>query len=239
LAVALVNVGRYDEAVGHLEILRQHQPDDIDVLARLAICRHFSGQDREANALLDTVLAQRPNHGLALLTRGQMAQDKEQLEEAEEWFRQAAKALPYDYKAHWMLSQCLRKQEGKTKQAEAEEAYANQLLDRWSLFSDITVHQMSQNRNNPALFCEAGKLMFELGNPEGGKRLLRSALVLDQHYVPALTALADYYEKQGDGTTAEDYRRRAQQSAAQQTQDETRNANPRTAAAGAKQSEAR
>jgi tetratricopeptide (TPR) repeat protein len=233
LAVALVNVGRYDEAVGHLETLRQLQPDDIDVLARLAICRHYAGRDQEANALLETVLAQRPDHGQALLTRGQMAQDKGQLEVAEEWFHRAAQALPYDYKAHWMLSQCLRKQEGKTEQAEAEEAYANQLLDRWSRFSEITVHELSQNRNNPALFCEAGKLMFELGNPEGGKRWLSSALVLDQHYVPALTALADYYEKSGDGATAEDYRRRAQQSSARQAQDETSNANPRTAGAGA------
>jgi tetratricopeptide (TPR) repeat protein len=231
LAVALLNIGRYDEAVGHLEILRQRQPDDVDVLVRLAMCRHRQGRVREAHALLDEVLAQRPNHGLALLTRGQIAQGNGQLPEAEKWLRQAADALPYDYKAHWSLTQCLR-QQGKTEQAEAEEAYANQLRDRWARFSEITIHQISQRRNDPALYCEAAKLLFELGNPEGGKNWLCSALLLDLHYVPALTALADYYEKQGDGATAEEYRRRAQQSAARQAQDETRKANPSAAAAG-------
>lgn len=232
LAVALVNIGRYEEALRHLEILQQRQPDDVDLLVRLAVCRHRMGRVREANALLDTVLDQRPNHGLALLTRGQIAQGNGQLPEAEKWLRQAARALPYDYKAHWLLTQCLR-QEGKTEQAEPEEDYANQLRDRWARFSEITAHQMSERRNDPALYTEAAKLMFELGNPEGGKHWLSSALLVDQHYVPALTAFADYYEKHGEEVTAEDYRRRAQNSAAQKAPGESRDANlPAVAAEG-------
>ena len=226
LAVTLVNIGRYEEAVGHLELLRQRRPDDADVLVRLAMCRHRMGRAREANALLDEVLTRRPGHGLALLTRGQIAHGNGQLPEAEKWLRQAAAALPYDYKAHWALTQCLRDQ-GKTEQAEAEEAYANQLRDRWARLSEITTHQISQRRNDPALYCEAAKLLFELGSPEGGKNWLCSALLLDQQYAPALTALADYYDRQGDGATAEEYRRRARQAPG-----ETRKANP---AAGGEQ----
>src|SRR5262249_32896253 len=153
-----------------------------------------------------------------------------QLEEAEKWLRQAALALPYDYKAHWLLTQCLRQQD-KTAQAEIEEAYANQLKDRWARLSEIKIHQMSQKRNDPALFCEAAKLMLELGNPEEAQRWLSCALLVDQQYVPALTALADYYAKQGDEVQAEAYRRRAQQSAARQSQDETRKENASTAVA--------
>jgi tetratricopeptide (TPR) repeat protein len=234
LAVALVNIGRYEEAAQHLEILRQHPPqhvEEVEILVRLAICRHRTGQGREARALLDAVLAQRPDHGLALLTRGQFDQMNGQLAEAEKWLRQAVRALPYSYQAHWTLTECLR-QQGKTEQAEAEEAYANQLKDRWARLQEITGHQMSQRHNDPALHHELGKLMLELGMPETGKSWLLSALRLDEHYVPALTALADYYEKQGDGETAEEYRRRAQQSAARQAQDETRKANPSAAAAG-------
>lgn len=212
LAAALVSIGRYSEAVGHLEILRQQQPEDADVLTRLAICRHRMGRTREALALLDSVLAQRPDHGLALLTRGQIAQGNGQLAEAEKWLRPAVAALPYDSKAHWFLSQCLHKQ-GKSEEADAEEACSNRLRDRWARFAEITTQQMSQRRNDPALYCEAAQLMFDLGNPEGGKRWLTSALLLDQQYVPALTALADYYEKQGDRATAEDYRRRTRQRA--------------------------
>jgi tetratricopeptide (TPR) repeat protein len=231
LAVALVNIGRYEEAVGHLEILRQRQPDDVDVLVRLAMCRHRMGRVREAHALLDEVLSWSPNHGLALLTCGQIAHGNGQLPEAEKWLRRAAAALPYDYKAHWSLTQCLREQ-GKTEQAEVEEAYANRLRDRWERYSEITKHQMSQRRNDPALYCEAARLLFELGNPEGGKNWLCNALLIDQQYAPALTAMADYYDRQGDGATAEEYRRRARQGASRQIPGETRKAN---AAAGGEQ----
>jgi tetratricopeptide (TPR) repeat protein len=215
LAVALVNIGRYQEAVQHLELLRQRQPEDVEVAVRLAICRHRMGQSREARALLDAVLAQRPDHGLALLTRGEMAQLNGQLPQAEKWLRQAARALPYDYQAHWVLRECLR-QQGKTQQAEAEEAYASQLKDRWARLEEITTQQMSQRHNDPALHYELGKLMLELGMFDVGKNWLLSAVRLDEHHVPALTALADYYEKQGDAALAAEYRRQAQQNVNQQ-----------------------
>lgn len=220
LAVALVNIGRYDEALPHLELLRQRTPkelDKTDVLVRLAICRHRMGRSREARELLDEVLAQRPDHGLALLTRGQIDQMNGQLPQAEKWLRRAAEVLPYDYKAHWALTECLR-QEGKTEEAQTAEAYANRLKDRWERYSEIATHQLSQQPNNPALYCELGKLLLELGNPEGGKNWFYTALLLDEHYVPALNALAEYYAKQGDSATAEDFRRQAQESASQQTQ---------------------
>lgn len=209
LGIALVNIGRYDEAARHLEILRQRQPDDVEILVRLAICQHRLGRSREARALLDAVLAQRPDHGLAFLTLGQVAQGNGQLDEAEKWLRQAARVLPYHYRVHWALTECLR-QQGKTEQAESEAAYANQLRDRWARFSEITTHLLSQRRNDPALYYEAAKLMFELGSPEEGKTWLSKALLVDPHYVPALTALADSYEKQGDRASAEEYRRRAE-----------------------------
>jgi tetratricopeptide (TPR) repeat protein len=220
LAVALVNVGYFDEAIRHLELLRKHPPDDVDpvdIQVRLAVCQHRMGRSREARDLLDQVLAQHPNHGLALLTRGQIDQFNGQLPQAEKWLRQAANALPYDYKAHWTLTECLR-QEGKTEEAHTEESYANRLKDRWERYSELTSRQMSQRPNDPALYCEVGKLMLELGNPEGAKKWFFTALLLDQYNVPALTALADFYEKQGDPTSADAYRQQAQQSAAQQPQ---------------------
>jgi tetratricopeptide (TPR) repeat protein len=218
LAVALVNVGYYEEAVRHLELLRKRPPKDVDpmdILVWLAMCRQRTGRSREARDLLDQVLAQRPDHGLALLTRGQIDQMNGQLTQAEGWLRHAAEVMPYDYRTHWALTECLR-QEGKTEEAQAAETHANWLKDRWERYSELTSRQMSQRANDPAVYCELGNLMLELGNPEGAKGWLYTALHLDEQYVPALTALAKYYEKQGDPTTAEEYRRQAKQSAAQQ-----------------------
>lgn len=216
LADTLVDIGRYEEAAQHLELLRQQQPEDVDLLARLAVCRHRLGQSRDARSLLDYVLERRPDHGLALLTRGQMARMSGQLKEAEKWLRHAAGAMPHDYKARWALTECLREQ-GKLEEAEREQILADRLRDRWVRFSEITTHIMSQQRNNPALQCELGQLMLELGIPEIGKNWLLSALRLDEHYIPALKALADYYQERGDTEQAEEYRRRATQSAAQRS----------------------
>jgi len=227
LAVALVNIGRYEEAMNHLEVLRQRTPaymDKTDVLVRLAICRQRMGRNREARELLDEVLAEHPNHGLALLTRGQIDQVNGQLEQAETWLRRAAEVLPYDYKTHWALTECLR-QEGKTEEAQTEEAYANRLKDRWERYSEIASHQLTQRPNDPDLYCEMGKLMLELGNPEGAKNWFVNALLVDPQCVAAINALADYYTKQGDLATAEDFRRQAQESMSQQTQ--ARNAHAR------------
>jgi tetratricopeptide (TPR) repeat protein len=216
LAVALVSIGRYEEAAQNLEVLRQRQAEDVEIIVQLAICRQRTGRSREASALLDAVLARRPDHGLALYTRGEMAQMRGELSEAEKWLRQAVRALPYDYTAHWVLTECLR-QQGKTEQAEAEESYTNQLRDRRARLEEIATHHMSQRYNDPAMHWELGKLMLELGMPEAGKNWLLSALRLDEHYVPALTALADYYEQQGDAALAAEYRHQAQQDADQQT----------------------
>jgi tetratricopeptide (TPR) repeat protein len=220
LAVALVNIGYYEEAVRHLEVLRQRPPkewDPDDILVRLAICRLRTGRNREARDLLDQVLARNPDHGLALLTRGQIDQMNGQLPEAEKWLRQAARIMRYSYKTNWTLTECLR-QEGKTEEAQTQEAYTEWLKDRWERYSELTNRQLSERPNDPAIYCELGKLMLELGNPEGAKSWLFTALNLDQHCVPALTALADYYDKQGDAAAAEEYRRQAQEYAAQQAQ---------------------
>ena len=133
------------------------------------------------------------------------------LPEAEEWLRQAVRIMPNDYKAHLSLCKCLR-QQGKAE-ADAEQKRTDALRDRWKRYNELTTHLLSQRPNDPALQCELGKLMLELGLPEAGRNWLLGALRLDERYAPALTALADYYQQQGDTELAEEYRQRARSSA--------------------------
>lgn len=211
LVVALVDTGRYEEATQHLEALRQHHPLDVEMQVRLAMCRYWLGHTREARTILDNILAEHPDNGLALLTRGQIAQAAGQLPEAEEWLRKAVRVRPNDYKAHSSLCKCLR-QQGKAE-ANAEEKRSDALRDRWKRYNELTTHLLSQRPNDPALQCELGKLMLELGLNEAGRNWLLGALRLDEHYVPALTALADYYQQQGDTDAAKEYGERARSSA--------------------------
>jgi tetratricopeptide (TPR) repeat protein len=208
LAAALLEIGRYEEAAGELEILRRRQPEDAVLQVRLALCRYWLGQTQEAADLLDAVLARHPDHGLALLARGQIALWRGQLPEAEDWLRRAVQALPYDYKAHYSLWDCLR-QEKKTDEADIERTRMEKLKDLRQRQGEITTHLMSKRPNDPALHCELGTVYLRLGQPDIGESWLHSALRLDERYVPALEALAEVYQQRGDRVRADEYRRRA------------------------------
>jgi tetratricopeptide (TPR) repeat protein len=207
LALALLEIGRYQEALGHVELLHKLHPHDPDIRVRLAVCHHRLGQDAEARALLDGVLAEQPDHGLALLTRGQLDLKADRFAEAESWLRQAASVLPYDYRAQWALADCLRRA-GKTEEAEVQLAHADQIKDRRQRQGEIMTHLMSQRPNDPALQTELGTLCMQLGNPEAGASWLLHAFRLDENYVPALEALAEYYQQRGELDRAEEFRQR-------------------------------
>ena len=212
LANALLTIGRYQEADGHLRILRRLRPDDDEVLVRLAACNHRMGKSREARPLLDAVLARQPDHALALLTRAQMALSDGNLPESEKWLREALRVRPKDYRANWLLAECLQKQE-KREEAESQRDYAEKIRARLDRQSEITGRLISENPDDPSLPCELGKILLELYEPKRAEIWFYRALRLDEHYVPALNALADYYQQGGDADRAEEYRLRARQSA--------------------------
>jgi tetratricopeptide (TPR) repeat protein len=106
LAVALAD---YDpeEAVQHLEILRQRDPQNERVAILLATFRRGLGQLSEAQQILDDVLAVHPDHFAALLERGKGALDAGRPEEAEGFLRRALARGPNEPFVHLALSRCL------------------------------------------------------------------------------------------------------------------------------------
>ena len=207
LAVGLLEIGRYQEALEQAEIVHKLQPEDADFRVRLALCHFRLGHDAEARALLDGVIAEYPDNGPALLSRGQLELKAEHFAEAEDWLRRAARVMPYDYKAQWALADCLRRA-GKTQEAEAQLDHANVLKDRRQRQGEIMTHLMSQRPNDPALQAELGTLYLQLGNPEVGEGWLLHALRIDPNQLPALEALADFYQQRGETEKAEEYRQR-------------------------------
>jgi tetratricopeptide (TPR) repeat protein len=207
LAAGLLEIGRYQDALEHAEILHKLQPEDPDLRVRLALCHFRLGHDTEARALLDGVIAEHPDYGMALLSRGQLELKAEHFAEAEDWLRRAARVMPYDYKAQWALADCLRRA-GKTEEAEKQLDHANVLKDRRQRQGEIMTHLMSQRPNDPALQAELGTLYLQLGNPEVGEGWLLHALRIDPNQLPALEALADFYQQRGEAEKAEEYRQR-------------------------------
>jgi tetratricopeptide (TPR) repeat protein len=206
LALALLDIGRYHEADQQLEIFGRSRPQDIEVKVRRAVCLWRLEREAEARGLLEDVLAEHPHHGLALLTRGQMLLKAFRSAEAEPWLRQAASVLPYDYAAQNALWECLRQQR-KSEEAEVQHERTEALYERGTQLSEVLHHLMQQRPDDPALHYKAGTLYLQLGSPQFGEAWLLSALRLNEHYLPALEALANYYQEHGDSERAEEYRR--------------------------------
>lgn len=216
LALALLDIGRYEEAYQQLEMVQKQRTNDVEVRVRKAICLWRMDHIPQAFDLLDSVLAENPHHGLALRTRGQIASIEGRFAEAEPWLREAARVLPYDYITQNALWECLR-QQGKTTEAETQKERKELLFERRQRQNEILAHLMSQKPDDPVLQTELGTLYFQLGSPHLGEAWLLNALRLNEHYVPALEALARHYRELGESERAELYHRQARESAAVKT----------------------
>jgi predicted Zn-dependent protease len=208
LARCLTEIGRYANAVHHLEILLHKYPDDASLQTTLAVCKQHLNQPEEAARLLDAVLRDHPDFGPALRERGRFALAAARFTEAEASLKQAVRVLPYDYQAHWALHQALKGLR-RTDEADAELAAANRIKERMERISEIQKVRMSDSPLNPALHCELGELLIGVGNGAAGERWLLSALQLDGNFSAAHAALARFYEAAGDTERAARHREQA------------------------------
>jgi tetratricopeptide (TPR) repeat protein len=208
LAVCLLDLGAYGEALPHLERLSHDGPDDPDVLARLARCQNMLGRGVDARRLLDDVLTRHSNHPAALRTRGQFALADRDPAAAEAWLRRAAAADPDDYQSHWLLFQALQQQD-KGDEARAQLQVAEQVKDRTERLGELQSRKLAQQPLDPALHYEMGVLLLRSGSATQGRAWLESALMLDPDYAPAHATLAELFEAGGEPVKAAEHRRKA------------------------------
>lgn len=197
LAVTLVEQRQYQEALSHLEMLRQRQPDNKRAMVFLARCRDSLGQSEAAEQLLDQVLAQAPHHAGALAARGRLALRRGQLADAEAWLRHALHHEPADYQARYHLLQCLL-QEGKKAKAREQEQRLKQMDKDQKRIREIVTQEMSEKPHDPALLDELATIFLRSGDTEEGIRWLHNALRENPRSVPLHRALAEYYHQIGN-----------------------------------------
>jgi tetratricopeptide (TPR) repeat protein len=205
LATCLVEISRFEEALGHLEHLQKLRPNDADLLVRVARCQNGLGQVKRARQILESVIAEHPEHGRALLLLGRIIMSNSQPEEAEEWLRRAAKLLPHDYQAQWQLYDCLKRQENKTAESQAQLAVAEALRDLSVRQSEIS-RQLAVRPHDASLHFELGMLLVKLGDKEMGARWLSSALNEKLNYPEARDALISLLKEMGRDEEANDLR---------------------------------
>lgn len=208
LASVLLEDGKAKDALPHLEELRRRRLDDPEVLVRLGFAWNLLGKTDEALTVLNAVLEKDPEHPRALTGLAQVLMEADRPEEAEGPLRRALARDPNDRAANYAYHQCLLRL-GKDKEAAAHDTRRKRIEDLMIRVIEIGKIQMSQDPHNPALHCELGTILMQLGHEDVAVRWLQSALSEDATYRPAHKALADYYERNGNPQAAAQHRRLA------------------------------
>jgi tetratricopeptide (TPR) repeat protein len=199
--------GQPAEALTHLEHLRSRQPDNAEVLVRLAFALTAAGQLGPALELIDRVLADHSNLPYAISARGQLAYHAERPAEAEYWLRKAIAANPFDRTAHYILHQCLE-QQGKQAEARVQEKELYRVEETIERMLTIMNRLMPKKPHDPALHHELGAILMQMGKEELALAWFQSALREDPGYRPAHESLAQYYERVGNTEQALLHRQR-------------------------------
>jgi tetratricopeptide (TPR) repeat protein len=184
------------DALADLALLSRKHPDDPLTQVRLAYCLDQTGEPARARALLDDLLARRPDFGPALAERGRLAAADGQLDQAERWLRAARERNPADLSARYQLYLCLRRA-GKEAEALEEWRQHDQLEANFRRQHEIILEDLQRRPHDPALHFEMATLFFRLGMIDDSLRWLQSTLREDPHHAEAHRALAGYYRTTG------------------------------------------
>lgn len=193
LAIALLEVNRYAEAIPHLERLRAVKPDapDLDVYLALAFAR--VGRSTEALQLLDYALARNPQDNVALLGRARIALESGQDADAEHFARRVLERKPQDRGAVHVLYQALV---GLGREADAQRT-KTRLLELDDLLIrqyDLANRLIPQKPDDPDLQYQLGEVFLSLGDPVQAEGWWLTVVRRNPRFTKAHLALAKLYE---------------------------------------------
>jgi tetratricopeptide (TPR) repeat protein len=212
LAFIHLTFNQFPQAAVQFEYLRQQRPHDLGILGGLATCRRYEARWAEAGALLDALLAERPDSAPALAERGRLALDQDRPDEAEGWLRRALALNPHDGMTHYTLYLCLCRLHKEQEADRCREQFVR--LDADARRLEVVMKEVLHHPDDRAVRCEAGVLLLHTGHTEKGLSMLANILQEDPHHAAAHEALADYYRGQGDELRAERHRRLARRGGA-------------------------
>jgi tetratricopeptide (TPR) repeat protein len=205
LARLLLEVHQPGEAAGHLDWLRDQQPDDPAVSRQLALCREAQGAPDEAAALLDRVIAADPTGAAALRDRGRLELNRGRPEAAVPFLRQAVDRDLSDPDALNSLAIALQ-QTGATEEARAIEERRQRTEADLKKVGEL-VRLIAASPHDADLRREVGELFLRNGRDQDGLRWLESALREQSDHAATHCLLADYFERKGRKDDAAAHRR--------------------------------
>jgi tetratricopeptide (TPR) repeat protein len=111
------------QAIVYFERLRREHPENNLVRFSLASSYRGVGRLEEAQSLLDDMLASNPDDVPALIERGYISLDRQQVEDAEHRFRKAIALAPVNSRGYLALSCCLQLLNNETEAKQCRERF--------------------------------------------------------------------------------------------------------------------
>jgi tetratricopeptide (TPR) repeat protein len=202
LAEALHREGFVRAALAEYASLAQTKTVDSQIVLGLAHCYEEENQLAAAREVLEELLQQQPKLVAALVERSRVALRLAQPAEAEQFVRRALELCPDHTDANSVLRLCLEAQ-GKTDAA-LERRIGDSEIQQAALRK-----RLRDSPHDPAVICDIGRRMAQLGQPEESAGWFHLALREDPKYAPAHAALADYFENCGQHWRAAAHRQLA------------------------------
>jgi len=196
-----------DDALPHLERLRQQAPNRADVMARLGQCRYLQGRNEEARRLLEAAIRELPDDLQLLLHLAKLDLQEAKAADAERHLRHIIKLDIAYSEAHYNLASALQMQ---NRMEEAKQALADYQNYRTTLeqANKLLRHEAQHPSNDPVIATEIGTLLLKIGHDRSGAYWLDQALLRDPNHLPAHRAFAEFFESKGLADQAAVHRQR-------------------------------
>lgn len=173
-AIALLRLGRVEEAVSRLEALAQARPEDFYIRGQLGTAYLMQRRPRDAVRAFDDAIAFQPRYAAGHLGRGQALAQLGAMEEAGAAFRRAV-ALHPDLADGWLFLALAEQAMGRPAEAEAAFAEATRRAPgqaKVAIAHGFFQLQQRQDEAAAALFRRA--LEIEPGHPDALDGLRRA-----------------------------------------------------------------
>jgi predicted Zn-dependent protease len=194
------------DALEHLRYLLERNPTDPRLRLSEAICLQELGKPEDAARVLDKLLAEKPNHSAALVTRGTLALEVSDPGAAKKYLKKALESEPFNQDGNYKLAEALL-QLGEQKEAEQQRAFCRRLSSDFARMEAIQAMGMKKLGGSPDLLCECGEIMLRYRNEQQGLTLLFRALEVNQGHQATHRLLADYFDRKGNKERADEHRR--------------------------------
>jgi tetratricopeptide (TPR) repeat protein len=188
LAETLLNMSDYPPALPHLDACVAARPDEPAVRFARARCLHALGRTDEAESALQSLVAQNPQHGPALLLLARLLLGRDDAKDAVEFARRAARLDPNNPVPAAALAEALRGVQSDDEAA-AWEDKARTLTEQNERIAGLSKAAKYNPRDVETRY-QLGSFLIGLGRVDEGVGWLRAGLAIDPNHVPTLQALA-------------------------------------------------